>query len=333
MRSNIKSRLSISLIIFSFFSLSSQNNENENRNKLKQIVYTLADDSMLGRAAGGAGEEKAKKYLAEYFKKIGLTQFNGSYIHKFTFLKDSVTTDNASNVIGFINNKKDSTIIIGAHYDHIGLGGPKSRSFTNNKIHNGADDNASGVSVMLMLAEYFNKSAVGNRQSAIKKYNYLFIAFSAHENGLYGSQAFITEKKYNCNKVKLIINFDMVGRLDTSNPILKVIRNDENNYLDTLLNEAADGQFKIIITDDNIDHSDATVFINNHITAVSLTTGTHEDYHKVTDDAQKINYEGLLKISEYVKRFISEYSNSQMNFQKQKSNSTTKEVVRSTEKP
>jgi aminopeptidase-like protein len=294
----MKSVLFIGVLNFSFLFTSSQSKENESKDKLMKIVYTLSADSMLGRAAGSLGEGKAKKYLMEYFKHTGLTALNGSYIQSFTFSKDSVTNDSASNIVGLIDNKKDSTIIIGAHYDHIGFGGPKSRSFTHNKIHNGADDNASGVAVMLILAEQLNKSTK-------KKYNYLFIAFSAHENGLYGSKDFITKKTFNLNKVKLMLNLDMVGRLDIINPILKVIKKDENNYLDTLLNKVTNRQFKVTITADNIDRTDAAVFTQNKVSAISITTGIHDDYHKTTDDADKINYNGMYLIMEYLKNIIS----------------------------
>ncbi|MBU0489307.1 MAG: M28 family peptidase, partial [Bacteroidetes bacterium] len=111
---------------------------------LKEIVYTLAADSMLGRAAGSEGELIARKYLLSCFHKMDLAPISKTYIQEFTFPKDSANLDTAYNVYGYIDNNADSTIVIGAHYDHIGFGGPKSRSLTSNKIHSGADDNASG---------------------------------------------------------------------------------------------------------------------------------------------------------------------------------------------
>lgn len=288
-------------IIINILCLSLFAQDNKDIEKLKEIIYTLADDSMLGRAAGSEGEERAKNYLVNYFKKIGLTN---TYIQEFTFPKDSIHIDTAYNLIGLIDNKADSTIIIGAHYDHLGMGGAKSRSLTSNKVHNGADDNASGVAMMLMLAEHLKTSNIKHQTS--KKFNYLFIAFSAHEDGLYGSEAFVTEKKYDLNKIKLMLNFDMIGRLDTKNPVLKVMRNSDENCLDSSLNNSVGKSFHLNITGDNINLTDAGIFIKNNIPSISFTTGMHDDYHKISDDAEKINYEGMNEITKYIEGFLLE---------------------------
>lgn len=293
----IRSIFLISIINIPCLFVFSQNIENVSVDRIKQIVYTLASDSMQGRAAGSEGEERAKNYLVSYYKKIGLVALNGSYIEKFMFPKDSTHTASAMNVIGMLDNKAPSTIVIGAHYDHIGMGGPKSRSLTSNKIHNGADDNASGVAMMLMLAEYLKTS---------NKFNYLFIAFSAHEDGLYGSKAFVAENKYDLSKIKLMLNFDMVGRLDTANPILKAVRSEKDIYLDSLLNCVSHNKFQLKINKSNISRTDASVFTNNNIPAITFTTGTHDDYHKVSDDAEKINYNGLYEIFEYFNLLLNE---------------------------
>lgn len=265
--------------------------------KLKKITYTLADDSMLGRAAGSEGEEKAKRYLLNYYTEVGLSPVKSSFTQEFIFPIDSTLTDTTYNLIGFIDNKTDSTIIIGAHYDHIGMGGAKSRSLTGNKIHNGADDNASGVAIMLSLAEYLKKAGS-------KKFNYLFIAFSGHEDGLYGSEAFVTEVKYDLNKVKLMLNFDMVGRLDTVNPMLRIIRREKDDYLDSMLIQTKPEAIQLRFTEDNINHTDCSAFIKNNIPAITFSTGIHDDYHKVSDDAEKINYDGMYLIAEYIGKFI-----------------------------
>ncbi|OFX34165.1 MAG: hypothetical protein A2X08_03700 [Bacteroidetes bacterium GWA2_32_17] len=294
----------IFLLLFYSFFLFAQKEDIKNTNILKEIVYTLASDSMLGRAAGSEGEERAENYLVSYYKKIGLVALNDSYIKKFKFPKDSTHTASAMNVIGMLDNKAPSTIVIGAHYDHIGMGGPKSRSLTSNKIHNGADDNASGVAMMLMLAEHLKKSKIKNQKS--DKFNYLFIAFSAHEDGLYGSQAFVDEKIYDLSKVKLFLNLDMVGRLDTINPMLKVMRNDHEKYLDSILYKLTKDEFNLIITEDKT-QTDASAFINNNIPSVSFTTGIHDDYHKISDDSEKINYYGMNEITKYIRRVIASF--------------------------
>ena len=283
------------------FSVIAQNNKDIK--KIKKIIYTLAADSMQGRASSSIGEQKAKNYLSNYFKEMKLTNTN---IHKFTFPKDSMHIETAYNISGYIDNKTDSTIIIGAHYDHLGLGGSKSMSLTSSKIHNGADDNASGVAIMLMLAEYLQASSI--KHQITNKYNYLFIAFSAHEDCLCGSQAFINDKIYDLDRVKLMLNFDMVGRLDAINPVLKVIKRENNKYLDTLLCSINHNKFQIKIDESNISRSDATAFASLSIPAVSFTTGIHDDYHKISDKPEKINFEGMYQILEYCEGFLFEFN-------------------------
>jgi len=285
----------IYVVNFCSFYVFSQNNENSRINKLKQIIYTLSSDSLLGRESGSKGVDKAEKYLVKYYKEIGLVPFKGSYIQKFSFNKDSMLSDTAKNIVGIIENKADSTIIIGAHYDHIGLGGTRSRSLTSKKIHYGADDNASGVATMLMLALYL-------KESKQTDFNYCFIAFSAHEDGLFGSKSFMSENKL--NNIKIMINLDMVGRLDTIYPKLKVIRNNKYGYLDMALYKSTHEKFYLLIISDDNYLSDATEFDKNNIPSISFTTGVHDDYHKVSDIAEKINYDGMDKITTYIISYL-----------------------------
>lgn len=297
---NIKCATLIFLISLLGHVVSAQGLGNKDTDRLKEVVYTLSADSMLGREAGKSGEMKARNYLIEYFKGIGLSNLNESYIQEFKMAHRSSESVTASNVIGIIDNKSAGTIIIGAHYDHLGLGGSKSRSFTSGKIHNGADDNASGVAIMLMLAEHF-------QAEEYNQFNYLFIAFSGHEHGLYGSAAFTSEKLYDLTKVQLMINLDMVGRLNLDRPIVKITRMGGDDYLDATLDQLPHKNFELSISDNHFEHTDAAVFAGCNIASLSFTTGTHEDYHKISDVAEKINYEGMNKIATYVSKLVAEF--------------------------
>ncbi len=261
---------------------------------LKKIVCTLSNDSMEGRAAGSEGEKKAKNYLLHYLENIGFKEIT---TQSFSFLRDSVRLDTAYNIIARINNKADSTIIFGAHYDHIGFGGPKSRSLTNKKIHNGADDNASGVALMLLLAGNLLKSSQ-------RKFNYIFVGFSAHEDGLFGSEDFLTQKKEDLSKTKLMLNFDMVGRLDTANPVLKIIRSEKAICFDSLLKKVNHSFFNLKFDETGSSKTDASAFENRGNSTITFTTGTHDDYHKISDDPEKINFEGIFAITNYLENFI-----------------------------
>ena len=206
--------LTLSLLIS--FSVSSQQT---NQESFKKDVEYLASEKLEGRFPGTNGEQLAANYIAEKFEKLGLTKLTDSYFQNFNFTlpnspheevkfnQDTDTKINAKNIIAFIDNKKKNTVIIGAHYDHIGYGGQYSLDRGINEIHNGADDNASGTAMLLSLAKQLNnKNDLEN--------NYLFIAFSAEELGLIGSRYFVNSDLFNKVSINFMINLDMVGRLN-----------------------------------------------------------------------------------------------------------------------
>ena len=172
------------------------------KNTIEEDVAFLANDKLEGRQTGTEGEKQAANYLVERFKTIGLEpKGTDGFLQAFSFKpktdphKEVEFTTNPDstitgrNVIGFINNNANKTIIIGAHYDHLGFGGEGSLYREKDKaVHNGADDNASGVAILLDLASQLK---VKNEQAEIKdKNNYLFMAFSGEEMGLLGSNYF-----------------------------------------------------------------------------------------------------------------------------------------------
>lgn len=186
---------------------------------IKDDVAYLASDALEGRQTGSNGEQKAAKYISERFKDLGLLpKGTDNYFQTFSFrpktdphqavnytVKDGDSTITGTNVIGYINNKAEHTIIIGAHYDHLGLGAEGSLHRGETAIHNGADDNASGVAVLLNLASKL--------KGVNTKNNYLFMAFSGEEMGLLGSNYFVKNPTIDTKKVNYMINMDMVGRL------------------------------------------------------------------------------------------------------------------------
>ena len=149
----------------STFSFAQANISTEN---LKKHVTYLASDALEGRGTGSVGEKKAAKYIAKQFKKIGLkpARTEGTYFHNYSFKKSSdphggvnanAPETKSQNVVGFLDNGADVTIIVGAHYDHLGLGHDHNSLDANpdGKIHNGADDNASGTAGVIELARFF----------------------------------------------------------------------------------------------------------------------------------------------------------------------------------
>ena len=201
-----------------------------------------------------------------------------------------------ANVIGYIEGSdqslKGQVIIIGAHYDHIGLGDGVSRGDDNtdkNKVHNGADDNASGVAGLLELAEYFSDQRVSLKRSL------LFIAFSAEELGLIGSSYYVKHPKIPLGNTLAMINMDMIGRLRDDK--LTVFGSGSSPEWKPLL-ESFNSNLGLAVQtkDSGFATSDQTVFYANDIPVLHFFTGVHEDYHAPDDDWQKINSEGEKKI-------------------------------------
>ena len=315
------------LLFFIFlFLLVSCKSEINKENQIKEDVAFLASDFLEGRQTGTRGEKEAAKYISNRFKELGLVpKGTKKFLQPFTFkpktnphdeIKFDVNGDGTitgNNVMGLIDNKAENTIIIGAHYDHLGFGGEGSLFRDSIKaIHNGADDNASGVSILLNLAAKLKKKNT--------KSNYLFMAFSGEEMGLLGSNYFVKNPTLDINKVSYMINMDMVGRLkqDSSlavygtgtSPIFKQILKSHND------------NFKLVQQESGVGPSDHTSFYLADIPVLHFFTGQHEDYHKPGDDSDKLNYDGMNLISNYIFNIISDLDNNgKLPFRKTKNES------------
>lgn len=200
---------------------------------------------------------------------------------------------NGANIVGYINNNAAYTVIIGAHYDHLGYGEDGNSRYTEKEkaVHNGADDNASGVGAMLAVAAQV-------KRSGLRRYNYIFIAFSAEELGLLGSKAFVHEKDFNPKKAAYMINMDMVGRLGPDRKLTVGGVGTSPAWAGVM--SSVGNSFKIVKDSSGIGPSDHSSFYNDSIPVLFFFTGTHTDYHKPTDDAGKINYTGAKDIVNYV---------------------------------
>ncbi|WP_298417601.1 M20/M25/M40 family metallo-hydrolase [uncultured Kordia sp.] len=281
------------------------------KNRIKHDIEVLADDKLEGRATGTIGEITAATYIKERFKALGVSpKGTEGYMQPFTFTpktdphaeteyitnkKDGTIT--GRNVIGFIDNKAENTIIIGAHYDHLGMGGDGSLHRGDPMVHNGADDNASGVAVMLHLAD---KLLEGNTKN-----NYLFIAFSGEEMGLLGSNYFVKNPTIDITKVNYMINMDMVGRLKKNKNLAIYGIGTSPIWQKTIEEANSEHTFDLKTNTSGVGPSDHTSFYLQDIPVLHLFTGQHVDYHKPSDDFEKLNYEGMLQISDYISRIIS----------------------------
>jgi aminopeptidase YwaD len=203
-------------------------------------------------------------------------------------------TRTGHNVIGFIDNGAANTIILGAHYDHLGYGEDHNSLFTGTKpqIHNGADDNASGTAALIEISKLL-------KASKLKSNNYLFVSFSGEELGLFGSKYFTEHSPVNLSSANYMINMDMVGRLSDSTHGLSIGGYGTSPVWGQLLTEK-DKFFTIKFDSSGSGPSDHTSFYRKDIPVLFFFTGVHSDYHKPTDDADKINYNGELMVAKYI---------------------------------
>jgi len=272
---------------------------------LQKHIYFLADDKMKGRGTGSKQNIKASNYIAKAFKKIGLSpKGTDGYFQNFEAkVKRVVVPDSirkASNVIGFLDNNAKKTIVIGAHYDHIGEGNQGSSLADNSfgLIHNGADDNASGIAGLLELARIYSENEI---QEPV---NFLFIAFGAEELGLVGSRYFVNNPSMPLNTIHWMLNMDMIGRFNPENGV-SIIGYGTSPEFELLYGKIEQSKFiKHYTGYEGRGGSDQTSFYEKNIPVLFFHTGGHPDYHRPTDDAHKIDFESLKGILELEKAFI-----------------------------
>ncbi|MDI1317386.1 M20/M25/M40 family metallo-hydrolase [Flavobacterium sp.] len=301
--SNLQKKKAHESDVFIADCVNSNGDEHCNPANLKKHISFLASDDLKGRLTGSKQEKVAAKYLISEFKKRGIKPYDKNYIQSFSYTirlnpHDTISqskSNTGNNVIGYLDNGADRTIIIGAHYDHLGLNEHHHSTKMNSdgEIHNGADDNASGVSGVLELARMFSQ----NRTK--EKANFIFALFSGEEDGLLGSKHMASNLKTIYPNVETMINMDMIGRLDDKKSIIVGGAGTCPSFPEIIENNKPAG-YKITQELSGIGPSDHTSFYLKDIPVLFFFTGTHVDYHKPSDDEDKINYHGLENIVNYV---------------------------------
>lgn len=265
-------------------------------------ITFLASDAMQGRETGTPFQDVAAAYIGSRFMQMGLKPMGDSDTYLQTFYyhvpddphtsrpkgkegKDSVRI---INVIGMLDFHAQKTIVIGAHFDHLGMGDNGFSLSTEKGIHNGADDNASGVAAIMALA----RKLKGRSGSA---YNYLFISFSGEEYGLWGSNYFTKHPTIDLKNVAAMINLDMVGRMKPDHSVMVGGIGTSPVWTDLLEKNNVSG-LQQTFDSSGTGPSDHTSFYFQNIPVLFYFTGQHSDYHKPTDDVEKINFEGVEKI-------------------------------------
>lgn len=199
---------------------------------------------------------------------------------------------------------KDEYIIIGAHFDHLGLGGSSSRVRDTVAVHYGADDNASGVSAVIELAEKFALTKGTHKRSII------FAAFSGEESGLLGSKHFTDNPVIDLSKVNAMINLDMVGRLQDSSLLQVGGVGTAVGLKDLVISPGDTNQIRLSFSEEGYGPSDHSSFYGKDIPVLFFSTGAHLDYHTPFDTWDKINYKGMAEISDLIFRVAENLANS-----------------------
>lgn len=256
--------------------------------QIHRHIRYLASDKMQGRGTGSPENAKAAHYIQKLFKKYKLTPLGSEgYYQPFTAKVRRVVVPDSlretRNVVGFLDNKAPYTIVIGAHYDHLGLGrqGSSKDSLPEGKIHNGADDNASGVAGLLEMAHYFSQNHTA------EPYNFLFIAFGAEELGLQGSRYFLNNPTLPLEKMNFMVCMDMIGRYNPERGV-GIGGYGTSDAWPTVF-KGAESSIKFFTDRAGNGGSDNAAFYAKQIPVLFFHTGGHPDYHKPTDDSEKID--------------------------------------------
>ncbi|PXY47331.1 peptidase M28 [Flavobacterium hydrophilum] len=301
---NLKYQLFFISVLFFNSTINAQNGINA------KIFYKhdkyLSSDKLEGRFPGTKGNNEAAAYIKKYYKKYGLKKFDNNFYQPFTlFVKEGINkmkSDSVStqNVVGYLvgsdEKLKNEYIVIGAHYDHWGWGGQNSGSKKKEAfaIHNGADDNASGVSALLCILQELSNAKVKPKRSII------FISFSGEEEGLLGSKYFVSHLPVQKDAVRVMLNMDMVGRLNEEKQIYMGGAGTFPNGVELMKKLDEISTLNPVIHAGEVGGSDHVSFYKAGISAVGFHTGGHPQYHTPEDDIDLINIQGGALVAQYI---------------------------------
>ncbi len=218
--------------------------------------------------------------------------------------------NNVVGILGATNGNNSETILVGAHYDHLGHGeiGSLAGKGEEGEIHNGADDNASGTSVVLELAAFLRSAQKQNPDIFTK--NIVFAFWSGEEMGIIGSSYFADHSPVKMSNIVAYLNFDMVGRLNDNKLILQGVAS-SSQWKKIIERRNVVSGFNITLQDDPYQPTDVTAFYPKGVPVMSFFTGAHEDYHRPSDDVDKLNYEGMVRIAKFANLIIRDLMNSE----------------------
>jgi hypothetical protein len=275
------------------------------KKRMMDTIRFLSNDALGGRGLGTQGLERAAEFIAAKFQEAGLKPAGDSEGSFFQTWEDRGGSPERKvilrNVVGVIPGKSSEhgsqSVVLGAHYDHLGLGWPDVRENNRGKIHNGADDNASGVAVLIELAHVLGKSLNPDR-------SVMFVAFTGEEAGKKGSQHYVTNhKRYPPSQSIGVVNLDTVGRL-YNQKLLVLGADTAREWIHILRGVGYVTGVEVATVNEELDASDHKSFHAVGVPAIQLFSGPHLDYHRPSDTVDKIDAEGLLKVAAVTKEIV-----------------------------
>jgi hypothetical protein len=264
----------------------SKDAKEEDLSAITQDLSTLCSDSFAGRGLGGKGLQLATEYLEGRLKELGVKPaFGSSYRQEFT----APSSETVINLVGRIGTPENAHhVIVGAHYDHLGLD-------ENGKIYHGADDNASGVSTVLELARILKDDPPGGEV--------LLILFSGEEEGLLGSRYYAAHPAAPLNECTAMVNLDTVGRLSSGG--LTIFGTNTAQQWSSILGGVDYGfHLKPALPKDDPGGSDQVSFVDKGVPAIQLFTGANADYHRIGDTLDKVDGQGIATLGAFTAELV-----------------------------
>ncbi len=290
------------------------------KERLQNNLTSIAADSMEGRDTGSEGQKKAGRYIIDFYKRNGITYPKGANNYyqpipaAYLNAKYNEKLNDSENIWAYIEGteKPDEVVVVSAHYDHVGI--------KNGEVYNGADDDGSGTVAIMEIAAAFQKAK--NEGNGPKR-SVLILHMTGEEHGLHGSRYYSENPLFPLTNTVADVNIDMIGRRDNFHP-------DSNNYVYVIGSDYLSTDLYTICEQVNqqyiqlnLDYkyndkkdsnrfyyrSDHYNFAKNGIPSVFLFNGTHEDYHKATDEVSKIEFDALTKRTQYGFAIVWEIAN------------------------
>ena len=268
--------------------------------RMKADVEWLADDARMGRRAGREENAAVARWIANEFGKAGLQPTEPAGIWFESFSVDDPRSMSMKNVIGVIPGTdpdlREQSVVVAAHFDHLGIAG-RSEEYPYGRIHPGADDNASGVAVLLEVARLLAKDFKPAR-------TLVFVAFDGEEQGLLGARDYAESmKRWPIGKAHSMINLDTVGRLGDGK-LLVLGSGTATEWRHIAMGIGFTTGVESTCVSDDPGGSDQVVFQEHGVPAVQLFTGPHEDYHRATDTPDKVDVDGLVKVATWLREAV-----------------------------